>query len=103
MIIRRWAPLFRALVLGMVLLPDIVSAEDALVSVPRVERVTIATQLYNAGATYYAHSKGAPDFDLDKDYRIYLGQILGSDDRRNCSLASAAFFGQTQYRSQQFL
>jgi carboxyl-terminal processing protease len=75
----------------MVLLPDIVSAEDALVSVPLVERVTIATQLYNSVATYYAHAKAAPEFDLDKDYKIYLDQILGSDDRRNFSLASAAF------------
>lgn len=90
---RPWASPARALALsvGFVLLPHAVSAEDALVSVPLVERVTIATQLYNSVATYYAHSTAAPDFDLDKDYKIYLDQILGSDDRRNFSLASAAF------------
>ncbi|MGD0189767.1 MAG: S41 family peptidase [Rhizomicrobium sp.] len=60
-------------------------------TVPLAERVTIATQLYNGIATYYAHWQGAPGFDLDRDYQTYLGQILTSDDRRNFSLASLAF------------
>jgi carboxyl-terminal processing protease len=93
MIAKAWNSLPCAVVLafGLIVLPYAVSAEDALVSVPLVERVTIATQLYNSVATYYAHAKAAPEFDLDKDYKIYLDQILGSDDRRNFSLASAAF------------
>jgi carboxyl-terminal processing protease len=71
------------------------SAESAK-TVPLAERVTVATELYNGIATYYAHWQGAPGFDLDKDYQIYLGQILSSDDRRTFSLASAAFIAKLQ-------
>src|SRR5580658_147786 len=66
-------------------------AEDSLKTVPLAERVTIATQLYNGIATYYAHWKGAPDFDLDGEYKAYLDQILSVDNRRSFSLASMAF------------
>lgn len=60
-------------------------------TVPLAQRVTIATQIYAAMSIYYAHWKGAPDFDLDKDYDAYLKQILDNDDRRAFTLASRAF------------
>lgn len=67
-------------------------AEDAAQkTTPLAERVTIATQIYNAMSVYYAHWKGAPEFDLDKDYDIYLKKILATDDRRAFTLASREF------------
>jgi carboxyl-terminal processing protease len=67
-------------------------AEDAPPkTAPLAERVTIATQLYNAISTYYAQWKGSPDFDLDKEYDVYLNKILNNDDRRDFALASQAF------------
>lgn len=67
-------------------------AEDApQTTVPLAERVTIATQMYGAISVYFVQWKGVPDFDLDKEYGIYLGKVLKSDDRRAFSLASQEF------------
>ena len=88
MAMRSFAVLVGALSL---LLANASSAKETPATVPLLERVTIATQLYDAIATYYAHWKGAPEFNLDADYKIYLDQILSSDNRRNFSLASEAF------------
>ncbi len=60
-------------------------------TVPLAERVTIATQIYNAISVYFSQWKGAPDFDLDREYDAYLRQILSNDDRLAFTHASQAF------------
>jgi hypothetical protein len=72
-------------------------------SVPLPERVMIATQLYNSISTYYAHWQGAPEFNLDEEYRAYLGQILTSDKRDEVSLASMAFVAKLNNGHSEFL
>jgi len=59
-------------------------------------RVVIASQIYSAIQLYFGHWKGVPDFDLDKEYRAYVEQIISSDDRRAFDFATMDFVAKLQ-------
>ena len=60
---------------------------------PLDTRVWVAAKLYSAIQMYFAHAEGAPEFDLDRDYRDYLKAAFAADDRRQFDLATIAFMG----------
>jgi carboxyl-terminal processing protease len=58
---------------------------------PLSERVWVATQIYSSIQIYFGHWRGAPDLDLDKEFRSYLDQVLATDDRHAFDLATMEF------------
>jgi carboxyl-terminal processing protease len=56
-------------------------------------RVWVAAKIYSAVHSYFAHSEGAPQFDLDRDYQEYLKTAFAENDRYKFDLATMSFFG----------
>ncbi len=52
------------------------------------DRVWIATQIYSSVTTKFAHWRAVPDLDFDKEFKLYLDQIIATDDRRSFDLAT---------------
>jgi carboxyl-terminal processing protease len=69
------------------------SAQAPSTLTPR-ERVFIATRLYSAVTTYFAHWGPVSRDQFDRSYQAYVDQILGSDDRRAFDMASIALLAQ---------
>lgn len=55
------------------------------------ERAYVASRIYAAVETYFAHWDGAPDVDVDAAFRVYLDDAMAATDRRAFSLASQQF------------
>lgn len=60
-------------------------------TIPLGERVFIASKIYSLIPTFFAHWNGTPGLDLDVAYRVYLNEILSSNDRRQFDLATMEF------------
>lgn len=58
------------------------------------ERAYVASRVYSAVNTYFAHWEDAEDVDLDAAYRAYLSAALTAPDRRTFTLESQAFLAQ---------
>lgn len=85
--------LLLGLLAGLLLVPLSVQAQaPALPSVE--ERAYVASRLYSALNTHFAHWEGAADVDLDAAYREYLAKALAAPDRRTFALESQAFLAQ---------
>ncbi|MDH6232981.1 carboxyl-terminal processing protease [Mesorhizobium soli] len=54
-------------------------------------RAEIATAIYEAIRTCFAHWEAIPDFDLDRNFRIYLEEAFGAGDRYGFDLATLCF------------
>lgn len=64
------------------------SAQADTISVP--ERAFIASRIYDAVNTYFAHWDGVGDLDFDSVYRAYLVDALEVRSRREFSMATIA-------------
>jgi len=67
------------------------TAQTDSARLPLKERVRVAAEIYSSVNTYFAHWRGVPGFDLEKEFGAYLDQILATDDRRSFDLASMEF------------
>src|SRR5690349_18828874 len=79
-----------------------VHAQPANADLPLVERALVASKIYAAIQTYFAHGSGVPNLDLDAAYKAYLGQALGAKDRREFDLATLEFVAQLRNKHTQF-
>jgi carboxyl-terminal processing protease len=52
------------------------------------DRVWIATQIHSAIVMNFAHWRGVPNLDFDKEFQSYLDQIIATDDRRGFDMAT---------------
>jgi carboxyl-terminal processing protease len=67
-------------------------AQDQVASrLELVDRATIGSEIYSSIKMHFAHWRSLPNFDLEKEYRAYLQQVLSDDDRHSFDLASIAF------------
>jgi len=69
----------------------IASAQTQTDTISLERRVLIATRIYTAGQTYFAHWDADASFDIDREYASYVGAITRPIDRREFDLASMAF------------
>jgi carboxyl-terminal processing protease len=60
-------------------------------NVTPTDKTFIATKLYAAIKTCFAHWINIPDFDLDLSYKNYLDQIMQTNDRVKFDLATMQF------------
>ena len=58
------------------------------------ERVFIATKIYSAVTTYFAHWGPISRDQFDRSYQAYVDRILKSDDRRSFDMESIALLAQ---------
>jgi carboxyl-terminal processing protease len=56
--------------------------------VPLQQRVWIACQVYSLTNAYFAHWRGVPELDLDKEFQAYLNRAVATEDRYSFDLAS---------------
>ncbi|HYO83506.1 MAG TPA: S41 family peptidase [Bryobacteraceae bacterium] len=57
------------------------------------QRAWVASKLYASVQMFNAHGEGSPDFDLDREYKAFLGAALSAADRRGFDLAAMKFVG----------
>jgi carboxyl-terminal processing protease len=79
-----------------------VHAQPANADLSLVERALVASKIYAAIQTYFAHGSGVPKLDLDVAYKSYLDQALGAKDRREFDLATLEFIAQLRNKHTQF-
>jgi carboxyl-terminal processing protease len=56
-----------------------------------VDRAAMGSEIYSSIKMHFAHWRSLPNFNLEKEYRAYLQEILAMDDRRSFDLATIAF------------
>ena len=81
------------LVFCFVLCFGVVAQAQSASTSPKVllhDRIWIATQIYSSISANFAHWRGVPNLDFDKEFQSYLDQVLGDDDRRNFDMATLA-------------
>jgi hypothetical protein len=67
------------------------------------DRVWIATQIYSSVSANFAHWRGVPNLDFDKEFHSYLDHILADDDRRNFDMATLALVAKLENGHTRFL
>jgi carboxyl-terminal processing protease len=81
--------MFRTLLL-LLLIPLAAMAQNESLSLQR--RMEIASHVYSDVRTYFAHWSAIPDFNLNAEYRTYLGEAINASDRRAFDLVTLKFF-----------
>jgi carboxyl-terminal processing protease len=67
------------------------------------DRIWIATQIYSSVSANFAHWRGVPNLDFDKEFHSYLDHILADDDRRNFDMATLALVAKLENGHTRFL
>jgi carboxyl-terminal processing protease len=75
--------------IALLLLPRPVRSQADTLSLQR--RIVIATRIYDAIQTNFAHWEAVPQLDLDAEYAKYAAAIATTNDRRAFDRASMAF------------
>lgn len=85
----------RFLLTGLLVCASALPADaQTLPALSTEERAYVASRLYSALNTHFAHWEDAQDVDLDTAYRAYLSAALRAPDRRTFTLESQAFLAQ---------
>ena len=75
--------------ISLLLLPRPARSQADTLSLQR--RIVIATRIYDAIQTNFAHWEAVPQLDLDAEYATYATAIAKTNDRREFDRASMAF------------
>lgn len=62
-------------------------------ALPAETRAWVTAKIYASIQMYFAHTEGAPGFDLDRDFRAYTKAAFATSDRYQFDLATIAFMG----------
>jgi carboxyl-terminal processing protease len=60
-------------------------------ALPAETRAWVTAKLYASIQAYFAHTEGAPAFQLDRDFRVYLKAAMEAPDRYAFDMATVAF------------
>jgi carboxyl-terminal processing protease len=91
----RWLGLL-GLMLAITIQPASASASPDTDSLPTIDRLLMASQIYSSIQMYFGHWKGVPDLNLDSEYERYLQQVLSSESRHEFDLATMEFLAKLQ-------
>jgi carboxyl-terminal processing protease len=91
----KWLALL-GLMLAITIQPASASASPDTDSLPTIDRLLMASQIYSAIQMYFGHWKGVPDLNLDSEYERYLQQVLSSECRHEFDLTTMEFLAKLQ-------